>query len=217
MKKYFLFVLGIITFLLSLMIFAVPPKVTSSNPETKILIELLAYIKTYQASFVQTVYNDKGQQIQTGHGRLSLKRPGKLRWEAEVPTQQITIINGKTLWLYDVDLAEATKQDIAETANNPASLLSHSPQTMGGHFMVTEQKSPPNRTVFTLTPRSGKDIDVVWIKLEFTGKQLEGMAFQNNLGQKSIFKFTHIQQNVRLADSLFQFQTPGGVDVIDHS
>ena len=42
-------------------------------------------------------------------------RPGRFRWETSDPYQQTVIANGDTLWIYDVDLKQASSTIFSQT------------------------------------------------------------------------------------------------------
>ena len=61
-------------------------------------------IKHFSGNFTQTVKNAK--KTQKTSGSFAIARPEHFRWIYEKPYQQTIIGDGKTLWLYDVDLAQ---------------------------------------------------------------------------------------------------------------
>lgn len=181
---------------------------------TSQLSQLLSGFHTYQATFRQTTFDSEERVIQQSRGRIMIKRPGRFRWETNIPTNQIIITNGKTLWVYNKDLSQASKQPLAKRTNiNPASLLSGSIKDLKQNLTITS--SPNDGTVvFELVPRIKKDLNFKWIRLKFFQKQLTEMTVLNNLEERSIFQFKKIKINQLLADHLFEFKPSRDVDVI---
>ena len=64
-------------------------------------------------SFSQTVKSKK--KSQTTHGSFQILRPGLFKWEYSRPYKQTIVGDGKTIWLYDVDLAQVTKSSQDQT------------------------------------------------------------------------------------------------------
>ncbi len=188
----------------------------TDHQATSQLQTLLENLQTYQAKFEQAHYNDHHQLVQQDHGSILLKRPGKLYWAVDVPSQQITIINGQVLWIYDVALQEATKRVWKQSDSSPILLLSGSPAKLLKHFSVAMTTPSPDRQVFILQARSQQAM-VPWMQLEFVDRHLVGLAFQDNLGQKHVLRFIAVKWNAPLSDHWFEFKVPKHVDVIDHT
>src|SRR5438105_3435289 len=72
------------------------------------LANLLDAVKSMQANFTQTVYDNHGKSVQTSYGRMAIERPGKFRWEVTKPIPQLIIANESRLWIYDPDLQQVT-------------------------------------------------------------------------------------------------------------
>ena len=60
-------------------------------------------------TFSQTVTSKKKKQ--TSSGSFQILRPGLFKWEYNKPYQQTIVGDGKTIWLYDVDLKQVTKSN----------------------------------------------------------------------------------------------------------
>ena len=75
-------------------------------------------------SFSQTVKSKK--KTQTTNGTFQILRPGLFKWEYTKPYKQTIVGDGKTIWLYDVDLAQVTKSAQDQTiGDSPAAILSN--------------------------------------------------------------------------------------------
>ncbi len=146
-------------------------------------------------------------------GTMQVKRPGQFRWETTSPMQQLIVTNGQTVWIYDPDLEQATRQQMdSQVGNTPALLLSGQPDQIKKAFRVTQ----PNRSVanFVLYPRS-KDSSFESLTIRFQGDVPSQMVLQDSLGQKTDIQFSNVKLNPRLNDQLFVFKPPAGTDVID--
>lgn len=192
------------------LILLISPAFATSDPALE-LNQLLSAFQTYQATFKQITRDSSGQVIQTSHGRVMILRPGRFRWESDVPTKQIIITDSKILWVYNVDLSQATQQPVSRAMSiSPASLLSASVQNLKKQFKIARQG---NSETFTLSPQQNENT-FQWIQLTFQQNHLVSMKVLNNLDETSTFEFQHIRINAPLSSSLFEFKPPGGVDVV---
>jgi len=174
------------------------------------LSQILQSFDTYTADFKQVNYTEKGQVTSQSIGTVMIKRPGKFRWETQSPTHQIIITDGQALWVYDVDLAQVSKQALSSrTPLNPAMILSGTLENLNQTFNVTS--TTPN--VFVLTPKPN-DYNFKKVTLKFDSNLLTEMTVINNLSQTSYFQFSNVKINPPLTDDLFNFVPPAGVDVI---
>ncbi|MBW5802324.1 outer membrane lipoprotein chaperone LolA [Coxiella endosymbiont of Ornithodoros amblus] len=200
--------------LLGIFLFSLSRIVSAQSDATAQLSQLLSNFLTYQAKFNQITFDNQDQVIQQSHGRVMIMRPGCFRWETDSPTKQIIITNGKTLWVYDVDLSQATQQPLAKETNiNPAALLSGSVKDLKQKFTITVSSTPDTAT-FQLVPHLGKSLNFNWIRLKFLKKQLTEMTVLNNLDERGIFQFSQIKVNAPLSSTLFAFKPSRGIDVL---
>ena len=66
-----------------------------------------------------------GKVLRSAAGKFYLQRPGKFRWDYAEPSEQLMLADGKQIWFYDKDLAQANVRDMDSTlASTPAMLLS---------------------------------------------------------------------------------------------
>lgn len=204
MKKLFLFIFSLMFFCSSW-----------ADAASDRLAQLLGNLYSMQANFSQVTTDSGGSRIlQKGTGQMALQRPGKFYWSSVTPTKQILIADGNYVWVYDVDLAQATRQKLSELkSTNPASLLSGTTEALQQRFNVTQIKRSNGGEWFELRPKAKGDL-FEWIQLHFQNNTLTEMQLSDNLGQKSVLKFSNIKTNAPLDSNLFRFQPTGKVDVI---
>lgn len=181
---------------------------------TEQLASLLSNFNSMSAHFDQALYDGKGHIVQKSLGNMALQRPGKFRWEVQKPDKQLLIADGQYLWVYDVDLQQATrqKQDQGNT-NSPASLLSGTVQDLQNRFGVTQLTKPGAGEWYQLKPIAKNDL-FQSIELHFVDGKLANMRLFDNLGSLTTFDFTQVKVNPNLDRKLFVFKAPKGVEVI---
>lgn len=206
MRKFKWFLLGLNLFFMA--------RVFADSTAIAHLSVLLNGFTTYQANFQQRTFSEQGRVIQRSHGSMMIKRPGKFRWVSQSPTQQMLLTDGKTLWIYDVDLQQASKQALSNRVSvDPAMLLSGRIKDLAATFVVS-MKLTKKGEVFLLTPKKS-DMGFEHISMVFENKELVRMTVVNTLSQNSEFDFTNISLNHVIADKIFHFDPPKGVDVVE--
>jgi outer membrane lipoprotein carrier protein len=200
-----------IKYLLALVFLVTSMHIFAENPSSQ-LNDLLSHFHSMSANFQQKA-TAKKTLGKISSGSMALQRPGKFRWEIAQPNHQVIIADGKYLWIYDVDLEQATQQSLTKDTNSPAILLSGSTTAIEHRFAITNFNQTGNKTFFQLKPRQGQEM-VQWVELEFINKKLNMMAVVDNLGSKNVFHFTNVRINPNLSPALFVFHAPKGVDII---
>lgn len=197
-----------VSFLLSLL-----PVCVAANAEP--LENLLVTVRTYQADFVQTIHDDKGKIIRELNGHFFLSRPGKFRWETTAPFKEIIVANGSKLKTYDVGLEQVTEQSVDKVLpETPMAILSHS-EGLSENFTVEQIGLEQDSKWFRLIPKKLQNQELFnKVELKFVGQSIQEMKIYDKLGQFSWIKFSHIQLNSALANSVFELEIPKGVDIV---
>ena len=108
----------------------------SASPATDVE-KYLSGLASWSADFEQTIDDGHGHVLRSAAGRLYLQRPGKFRWDYSQPSEQLVLADGKQIWFYDKDLAQANVRDMdTGLASTPASLLSGN-GSVSAQFNVT--------------------------------------------------------------------------------
>jgi outer membrane lipoprotein carrier protein len=178
------------------------------------LSKLLANFQSMTANFEQVVYDENSAPLQTSTGNMALKRPGKFLWKTQEPIPQLLLTNGDVLWIYDIDLEQATEQKMdTDNESNPASLLSGSIHSIEQRFAVSDVNKPGNEKWFRLAPKDDSDM-FQWIELGFLNGKLQSMVLNDKLGTLSNFTFSNVKINPNLNTSMFNFKAPARVEVL---
>lgn len=173
--------------------------------------------QSLRADFVQTVMPRAGRTPKQSSGRMALSKPGKFRWQIEKPYPQLMVGDGKTVWMYDPDLKQATRRRMDQTfGSTPAAFLAGG-QSLDKTFTVRE-----------LGPEDGVQAGLEWVeavprnsdggfarmRLGFVGDELRMLEMLDNFGQTTRLNFLHIERNPAIAAEQFRFVPPAGVDVL---
>ena len=178
--------------------------------------ELANYLHNFnsmQANFTQVISDSNHKIIYKSAGQMALSRPGKFRWQTISPSDQLILANQKTIWIYDADLAQATKQtQTNEDSHSPAMLLTQNNQNLLTNFIITQQGSN-----FYLMPKNSTHAYFKKIQLTFNHEQLTAMQILDKLDQTTLIQFSHIQINPELSKQVFLFNPPPNVEIIDNT
>jgi outer membrane lipoprotein carrier protein len=215
---------------------AAAPAATGPTPLDKYLDNL----KTLRTTFLQTLADGQGREIDRATGTLIVARPGKFSWDihpqaasaavasggagavadsgaASEPGSsnagQLMVCDGHNLWFFDRDLEQVTVKPVdAALSATPAMLLSGT---------VDVRKN------FTLTPAGQRD-GLDWVLVEphgtdadfrdalfgFANGDLKRMILEDKLGQTATILFDHIERNGPVTAQETSFTPPKGTDVI---
>ena len=187
-----------------------PPAAASPASEVE---KYLSGLASWSADFTQTIDDGHGNVLRSAAGRLYLQRPGKFRWDYSEPSEQLILADGKQIWFYDKDLAQANVRDMdTSLASTPASLLSGS-GSVSTQFDVTALAKSGSLKWFQLVPKHA-DTDFQLVRIGFDKGELRSMFLADKLNQITQLTFSNSKRNVPLAPDLFTFVPPPGVDVI---
>lgn len=213
--KRFIFIILVFLFNFVTPALAITPK------KSETLWAYLSKMHTYRANFEQTTRDANGQVVQRSYGSMALIRPGYLKWETIAPTHQLLFVNRNTVWIYDVDLEQASKSTLSTPHyNNSGALLSSSVAQIRRQFHVDSVKIQQGQTCFILHKKqttTDDDMKNDKITLCFKNAILQSMALTHHFGDETQFVFSNIRTNHLISLSIFQFTPPDGVEIIDQS
>ena len=175
-------------------------------------------MKALRATFVQTLVDAHGREIDRASGALLVQRPGKFRWEIHpqgsgADAGQLMVSDGRNLWFLDRDLQQVTVKPVdAALSATPAMLLSGTVDVRK-NFTITPVPRRDGLDWVLVEPH-GSEADFRRALLGFDGKELKRMILDDKLGQTATVLFDHIERNGRVAPEEVSFTPPPGVDVI---
>ncbi|WP_309618202.1 outer membrane lipoprotein chaperone LolA [Snodgrassella communis] len=161
--------------------------------------------------FTQTVHSKK--RTQTTSGTFAIQRPGLFRWEYTQPYKQTIVGDGKTVWLYDQDLAQVTKQEQNQTiGDSPAAILSNKSALNANYSLADDGQKDGINYIQAKPKRSNTGYQN--IRIGFRGDNLANMQLKDSFGNLTTITFTQINTQPKFNRSIFKFTPPKGVDVL---
>ena len=177
------------------------------------LFDSLKTLTSLKAKFFQQVVDSEGEIIQEAKGIFELKKPGRFRWHYDPPYSQQIIADGKNLWLFDLELAQATVQPIEQALGSAPIILLTDLKPLSDDFEIRDMPESFGLEWVALVPKI-QDTEFYRIEIGLDGDVIREMRLHDHFDQKTIIRFSDIDTVAKLPDSRFNFSIPDGVDVI---
>ncbi|WP_395712597.1 outer membrane lipoprotein carrier protein LolA [Reyranella sp.] len=176
---------------------SLPAQAQTGVPE---LEKYINSIRTMKARFVQS--NPNGSVVQ---GNLYVRRPGRMRFEYDAPSQLKIVADGYQVTMWDPATRDFGQWPIGWTA---ASFLVKDPLSLSGDLRVEKIDRVNGLLEFTMfqtrKPKEGKVI----VRLAENPLVLRGWTIIDERGHQVTVSLNDTQTNVQLADSLFKNDSP---------
>ena len=191
---------------------------------------------TLQAAFLER-YLENGKEVRSESGQAYFGKPGKMRWEYQSPERNLFVVDGKWSWFYVPADHTATRIRAKESSDwrTPLALLagemkvsrictqvlleSQSPALSSEGVMLRcrLRGSPPLKPREAGNAASLLDSQSASVSFELndiTGELLRIVMF-DPAGVQIEFRFADWKFDPHLAGSMFRFEPPIGVAIVD--
>jgi outer membrane lipoprotein carrier protein len=161
-------------------------------------------------------YTKIGHARRSESGLLELRKPGRMRWEYSDPKGKLAVGDGKMFWMYTPSENRVEKMPLKETDDLQAPIAFLLGKLhFDKEFRNLQGKPEGTDTRITAEPKSD---NLPYSAVEFLVapegriRKVKVTRFDN-----SIMEYTFDQEKVNpiLADNLFHFQVPTGVEVVE--
>ena len=170
--------------------------------------------RTATAHFDQQVFDRSGKVVDRASGSFAFARPGKFRWTYEKPHKQVLVGDGAKLWIHDPDLNQVTVKRIDNAiSSTPAALLAGK-DDITALFTLRDAGAADGLDWVEATPKA-PDTGFDRVRLGLKGKTLAAMELNDQLGGRTLLRFSDLKANASLPADTFRFTPPQGADVID--
>ena len=195
-----------------------------------------------QATFLET-YRENGRMARAEAGLVYFRRPGRMRWEYDSPEKNLFLVDGKWAWFY-VPADHTVTRVTAKRSNDwrtPLALLADNPKLSKVCSQVapsvTVAPDDPGDVVLFCLLRGSKPVasgsrasanspkglearaaaqgDAVFLELQPQTGVLSRVLVTQPGGVSIEFKFTRWLFNPPLPESLFHFDPPRGVAIVN--
>ena len=166
------------------------------------------------ARFVQSYRSGLLGRELVERGVVSIKRPGRMRWEYQEPEEKLFLSDGESFYFY----VPEDRQVIIQAQDDQRSLAAR--LLFGGAGLLEEFEvsldEPFEEGVLRvrLVPRrENAELERAYIDAEPSGL-IRSILLEDIQGNRTLFRFEEIRENTGLSDHLFEFEIPSGVEVI---
>ena len=215
--------------------------VAPAAPLVRLLESRYRNAKTLKAVFLQT-YRDGRSGIQVESGTVYFSRPGRMRWEYESPETKLFVADGKTVWFFVPADRTVTRSPMKESDDwrTPLALLTGKAKLSELCQRVSVSAAPAGqsgRAVLSCIPRGSKlpksaavaafpeasqegiltpaPYDRVLLEVDSSSGELTDVRILQQGGVELEFRFGQWQQGLPIEGTMFRFQTPPGVTILD--
>jgi len=152
----------------------------------------LPNIKTYEASFTQSIINNSGKEV-LYNGQIHIKQPALVLWKYNDPIDKFVYIKNDKVTIIEPELEQAiiTKLD---KEINLLNLLKNAKEISKDKY-----ESTLYNTQYILT---------------ISNDQLTQINYTDEIDNKVKISFENIQQNHKLSKNKFEFMIPFEYDII---
>jgi outer membrane lipoprotein carrier protein len=196
-----------------------PAPNTAGGPEAlaRSLQKRYQGIRDFSADFVQ-VYRGGVLRTQTREeGKVSIKKPSRMRWTYVKPEKKEFVSDGTTIYSYiplDQRVIESPVPP-ANEASTPEMFLAGSGDIVRDFTASTGEPAVTGTVAVKLTPRK-KDPEFEYLVVSMDPKtlQIRALSTLDRQGGRSTLTFTNLKENTGISDKEFEFRVPRGVDVV---
>ena len=171
----------------------------------------------FTATFFQESMLKAMQISDTAEGHLTVKRPGKMRWEYKTPDPQIIMTDGRTMWIYrpaDRQVMVGKAPDFF-SGGKGAGFLADIRQIRDSFKLELQAAENPDYYRLQLLPVSPTpELARVVLSVKKTDYQVDQVLTYNAYGDETRIVLSAYRFNLTPDDTLFTFEPPEGIDVV---
>ena len=150
-------------------------------------------------------------------GTVAFKKPGKMRWNLGGDEPQVIVADGETIWFFQPEDEQVLKArfESAFRSTTPISFLTGVGR-IEEDFEVEIASREADRIKLALQPRR-RDADLGGLRLEVDPRTYDIVAAEvvDPVGNVTRLSFSEMRRNGGIEDSVFRFEVPAGIDVIE--
>ncbi len=177
--------------------------------------------REFQASFEQASTVKALNRVQHAEGEVWFKKPGKMRWNYYKPSRDEIVSDGKKFWYYYRDDNQVVETSLDQVVDNPSTAtflqgLGNIGEEFKARFPDNGGRDKEGNYLIQLVPKdnSGDEVNKFTIVVDPKSWLVKMFYLYDPFGNVTTVTFKDIKINKGIADSLFTFRAPKGVEVI---
>src|SRR5262245_7961731 len=207
----------LITVGLCLCIAAPSPEAQTPDALARALQKRYQGIRDFSADFVQVYRGGVLRTKTTEEGKVSIKKPSRMRWIYVKPEKKEFVSDGTTIYSYiplDQRVIESPVPPPNE-ASTPEMFLAGSGDIVRDFTASAAESAVPGAVAVKLTPRkSDPEFEYLIASMDPKTLQIRALSTLDRQGGQSTITFTNLKENTGISDKGFEFRVPRGVDVV---
>jgi outer membrane lipoprotein carrier protein len=175
-------------------------------------------VHDFSADFTHSYEGGILKKTATERGALQIKKPGRMRWEYTSPEHKLFVSDGRKIYSYvpadrQVVVSSMPSDDQATTA--VLFLVGKGSLTRDFTASTADGGSPDVWMIKLVPKQRQRDYDWLVLGVDRQSMQIRTLVAAEREGGRSTFQFSNYRENTGLADKIFEFRIPRGVDVIN--
>jgi len=203
------------------LLLAAPQAVPPADPQAlaRAIQQKYDTVADFSADFVHTYQGGVLRKTATERGTVVIRKPARMRWVYEAPEKKIFVADGLRMYSYIPEDKQVLISPIpaGDEAATPALFLSGKGQLTRDFTAIfaAEPDPLPGTVSLTFTPKR-REAEYEWLTLVVDRGtwRLRKLVTRDAQGGVSTFTFTNTRENTGVADAVFRFTIPKGVDVV---
>jgi len=178
-------------------------------------------ILSFSGKFEQKSYNSDSEIApRKAEGTVSYKRPGKMRWNYNIPEEQLIVTNGETLWLFDSLLENVTVQKLEKIADGTALTFLLGLGDLNYDFERRRVSKDflgfKDNLVVELVPKKDT-VNLAFIQLQVRTEtyDLIKILLMDHQGNYRTISLDSMKYNLEIEDKFFEFEITEDMEVIE--
>lgn len=171
--------------------------------------------KTLEVHFVES-YSVQGQARKSESGELTLRKPGRMRWDYTTPAGKLFVSDGKDVYLYtpEAHRVEKTKLKASEDMRAPLAFLLGK-LDFAKDFRDIEFKPEGANYLITAQANNGKFPYQKVQMLVTPDYEIQRLTVTLQDGSLLTFQLSGEELNPPVNDALFKFEMPAGATLVN--
>ncbi len=176
-------------------------------------------VHSLAAKFRQ-ITEDRGI-TQQEEGILLMKRPGRMRWEYQAPTQKLFVADGEKSFYYNVAEKQVVESELdLEDRGSPLLFLMGKGQLLSDYEVSFETSEKPlieSNWLLRLIPRPSRiqpDYEYVLVEADRPTLRIHRISVIDPIGNRNDYILTEVQENLPIQEKKFRFKIPKDVERI---
>jgi len=177
--------------------------------------------KDLKADFIQEVTIKSIKKTEREEGKVFFKNPKNMLWEYTKPKGKKLVINHQAAWLYLANEKVAYKQKSESIFQSKFLINFFSGSGKLKNDFTIKYAEPKaldkdGNYMLVLTPREKTAAcNLINLTIEKNSFYIQQVSFDDVMGNSTTLRFSNISVNTGLAQKMFQFKAPAGVEVFE--